>query len=107
MHGSSMNESSETFPACAGRMADVDRPSIAALTAAVEQLTGLVGRVPMLALVGDTTDLIERHFIEAALELTQDNRTAAAHLLGVSRQSLYVKLRRYRLLQAQRGVEAS
>jgi DNA-binding NtrC family response regulator len=29
------------------------------------------------------------------LELTGDNRTAAAELLGLSRQSLYTKLKRY------------
>ena len=35
--------------------------------------------------------------IEAALELTSDNRASAAEMLGLSRQSLYVKLRRYGL----------
>jgi transcriptional regulator PpsR len=68
------------------------------LTHAVEQLTSLVGRVSLRDLVRDTTDLVERHFIEAALELTDDNRTMAAEVLGVSRQSLYVKLRRHKLL---------
>lgn len=67
------------------------------LTRAVEQLTALVGRVSLKNLVRDTTDLVERHFIEAALETTEDNRTSAAEVLGVSRQSLYVKLRRYNL----------
>ncbi len=67
------------------------------LTRAVEELTGLVGRVFLRDLVRDTVDLVERHFIEAALELTHDNRTSAAEVLGVSRQSLYVKLRRHRL----------
>ena len=70
------------------------------LTRAVEQLTSLVGRVSLRELVRDTTDLVERHFIEAALELTDDNRTSAAEVLGVSRQSLYVKLRRHRLLNS-------
>jgi transcriptional regulator PpsR len=68
------------------------------LTRAVEQLTGLVGRVALKDLVRDTVDLVERHFVEAALELTGHNRTSAAEVLGVSRQSLYVKLRRYQLL---------
>jgi transcriptional regulator PpsR len=68
------------------------------LTRAVEELTGLVGRVSLRDLVRDTIDLVERHFIEAALELTDDNRTSAAEVLGVSRQSLYVKLRRHRLV---------
>jgi transcriptional regulator PpsR len=69
------------------------------LTRAVEQLTGLVGRVALRELVRDTVDLVERHFIEAALEMTQDNRTSAAEVLGLSRQSLYVKMRRHRLLE--------
>ena len=65
------------------------------LTRAVEDLTGLVGKVTLRELIRDTADLVERHFIEAALELTSGNRTSAAEVLGVSRQSLYVKLRRY------------
>ncbi|MFO1337407.1 MAG: transcriptional regulator PpsR [Burkholderiaceae bacterium] len=59
------------------------------------QLAELVGRVPMKDIVSETTDLIERMCIEAALELTRDNRASAAEMLGLSRQSLYVKLRRY------------
>ena len=35
--------------------------------------------------------------IEAALNLTCDNRASAADVLGLSRQSLYVKLRRFGL----------
>lgn len=79
------------------------------LTRAVEELTSLVGRVTLRDLVRDTVDLVERHFIEAALELTNDNRTSAAEVLGVSRQSLYVKLRRHRLgsLGAERDGEAA
>jgi len=67
------------------------------LSLAVEQLTSLVGRVSLKNLVRDTTDLVERHFIEAALEATDDNRTSAAEVLGVSRQGLYMKLKRYGL----------
>ncbi len=63
----------------------------------VEQLTELVGRVSLKELVRETTDMIERLCIEAALELTRDNRASAAEMLGLSRQSLYVKLRRYGL----------
>ena len=65
------------------------------LPRSVEQLTELVGRVPLKDLVRDATDVIERLCIEAALELTGDNRASAAEMLGLSRQSLYVKLRRY------------
>jgi transcriptional regulator PpsR len=76
------------------------------LTRAVEELTALVGRVSLRDLVRDTVDLVERHFIEAALELTEDNRTSAAEVLGVSRQSLYVKLRRHRLAAAETDRES-
>lgn len=79
----------------------------AELSRAVEQLTGLVGRVGLRKLVGDTVALVERHFVEAALELTGDNRTAAAELLGLSRQSLYTKLRRYNLPHVSGGGEGS
>ncbi|HZH05926.1 MAG TPA: transcriptional regulator PpsR [Lautropia sp.] len=61
----------------------------------VGQMTELVGRVPLKDIVSDTTDLIEQLCIEAALELTRDNRASAAEMLGLSRQSLYVKLRRF------------
>ncbi|MEO7338163.1 MAG: transcriptional regulator PpsR [Caldimonas sp.] len=61
----------------------------------VGQMTELVGRVPLKDIVRDTTDLIEQLCIEAALELTNDNRASAAEMLGLSRQSLYVKLRRF------------
>jgi len=63
----------------------------------VEQLSELVGRVPMREIVGETTELIEKLCIEAALQLTQDNRATAAEILGLSRQSLYVKLRQYKI----------
>ena len=63
----------------------------------VEQFADLVGRVPLKTLVRETTDLIERLCIEAALELTRDNRASAADMLGLSRQGLYAKLRRYGL----------
>ncbi|UXH78567.1 transcriptional regulator PpsR [Roseateles amylovorans] len=68
------------------------------LPRSVDQLTGLVGRIPLKDIVGETTDLIERLCIEAALELTRDHRASAAEMLGLSRQSLYVKLRRYGIL---------
>jgi len=67
------------------------------LSRSVEQLKDLVGQVPLKNLVRETTDLIERLCIEAALEIVGDNRVSAAELLGLSRQSLYVKLRRYGL----------
>jgi transcriptional regulator PpsR len=67
------------------------------LPRSVGQMTELVGRVPLKEIVRDTTDLIEQLCIEAALQLTNDNRASAAEMLGLSRQSLYVKMRRYEL----------
>ncbi len=63
----------------------------------VEQLTELVGRVKLKDLVRESTDLVEKLCIEAALELTKNNRASAADLLGLSRQSLYSKLHRFGL----------
>jgi transcriptional regulator PpsR len=69
----------------------------------VQQLTELIGRVPLKDVVRETTDVIERLCIEAALELTGDNRASAAEMLGLSRQSLYVKLHRYGMSDAVPG----
>ena len=63
----------------------------------VEHLTELIGRVSLKELVRQSTDVIERLCIEAALKMTGDNRASAAEMLGLSRQSFYVKLRRYGL----------
>lgn len=67
------------------------------LPRSVEQLTGLVGRMSLKEIVRESTDLIERLCIEAALAYTADNRASAAEILGVSRQSLYSKLHRHGL----------
>jgi len=64
-------------------------------TRSAQQLADLVGRVPIKEIVRETTDTIEQMCIEAALELSGDNRASAAELLGLSRQSLYVKMRRF------------
>ncbi|MEO1105828.1 MAG: helix-turn-helix domain-containing protein, partial [Pseudomonadota bacterium] len=65
-----------------------------------------VGRVPMKEIVRETTDTIERMCIEAALELSGDNRASAAELLGLSRQSLYVKMRRYGIVDVDSADDA-
>lgn len=67
------------------------------LPRSVEQLTDLVGRMSLRDIVRESTDLIERLCIEAALSYTSDNRASAAEILGLSRQSLYSKLHRYGL----------
>ena len=80
-----------------GRRARDATPSSKDLPRSVEQLTDLVGRVSLKDIVRESTDLIERLCIEAALEYTSDNRASAAEILGVSRQSLYSKLHRHGL----------
>jgi transcriptional regulator PpsR len=66
----------------------------------LEQITELIGRVSLKELVREATSVIERLSIEAALTMTSDNRASAAEVLGLSRQSLYVKMRRYGLMDA-------
>ena len=61
------------------------------------QFTDLVGRVSLRDLVRDTADIIEKLCIEEALRQTENNRASAADMLGLSRQSLYMKLKRYGL----------
>jgi DNA-binding NtrC family response regulator len=70
-------------------------PGDGELAATLAAMAGKVGRTPLLQLVRETTGAVERHYIDAALQLAGGNRTAAAELLGLSRQSLYVKLNRY------------
>jgi len=61
----------------------------------LELLTKQVGKTNLRRLVDEAVEVIERHYIDAALDLAGGNRTVAAELLGISRQSLYVKFNRY------------
>lgn len=65
---------------------------------AVEQIIAMVGTTPLKDLVRGTTDVVEKLCIETAIKLTNNNRASAAEMLGLSRQSLYVKLRKYGLI---------
>lgn len=78
-----------------GLRLNVDSKPSRELPRSTVEMTELVGRVPLKDIVRETTDLIEQLCIEAALNLTGDNRASAAEMLGLSRQSLYVKLRRF------------
>ncbi len=72
------------------------RPQLGAeLPNSVDQVTNLVGRLPLKEIVRESTDLIERLCIDAALEIADDNRASAAEILGLSRQGLYSKLKRF------------
>ncbi|MEL6790859.1 MAG: transcriptional regulator PpsR [Pseudomonadota bacterium] len=68
-----------------------------ALPSTVEQVTGLVGRMPLRDIVRESTDLIEKLCIETALDIAGDNRVSAADILGLSRQGLYSKLKRFNI----------
>ena len=59
----------------------------------------LVGSATLKEIVGGTNDIIEKICIETAIELTSNNRAAAAEMLGLSRQSLYVKLRKFGIIE--------
>jgi transcriptional regulator PpsR len=73
-------------------------PSAEATVGDSARAQALVGSAPLRDIVASMTDVIEKQCIEAAVELTSNNRVAAAEMLGLSRQSLYVKLRKYGLL---------
>ena len=68
-----------------------------ALARSPDEFADLVGRLSLKGIVRETTDVIEKLCIEAALRLTGDNRAAAAEMLGLSRQSLYSKMHRHRI----------
>jgi transcriptional regulator PpsR len=67
------------------------------ITDLIESVAEPVGKMPLKQLIRSTVDGVERHYIKAALDLVGGNRTAAADVLGLSRQSLYMKLGRYGL----------
>jgi len=67
------------------------------LLSALGPLTEQIGRTSLRTLVDETTSVVEQHYVKAALDLAGGNRTAAAEMLGLSRQSLYTKLKRYNL----------
>jgi len=73
-------------------------PVTQSLAGTLSDIAQLVGRRPIKDIVGEAVDTIERMCIESALQLTHDNRASAAEMLGLSRQSLYVKLRRFGMI---------
>jgi len=61
----------------------------------------LVGSASLKEIVAETTDVIEKICIQTAIETTNNNKAAAAEMLGLSRQSLYVKLHKYGLVDSE------
>jgi len=82
----------------ASRAEAMRRPSLANTEEGGNSVVELVGSSKLKDIVAETADVVERMCIETAVELTRNNRVAAAEMLGLSRQSLYVKLRKYGLL---------
>jgi transcriptional regulator PpsR len=56
-----------------------------------------VGVITLHEALDETVTAVERHFIRTALDRTSGNRKAAAAMIGLSRQSLYLKMNRYAL----------
>jgi transcriptional regulator PpsR len=82
----------------ASRAEALRRPGMPGGEEGVASVVELVGSSKLKDIVAETADVVERMCIETAVELTRNNRVAAAEMLGLSRQSLYVKLRKYGLL---------
>ena len=94
-HGGAGSREYVLFIRDTSRRIQRDDPVMSSLPASIEQITNRVGQTPLKELVRESTDVIEALCIESALKLTRNNRASAAELLGLSRQSLYTKLRRF------------
>jgi len=82
----------------ASRAEMLRRPGFTTSEDGMRSVMELVGSSTLKDIVGETTDVVEKMCIQTAVELTRNNRVAAAEMLGLSRQSLYVKLRKFGLL---------
>ena len=63
----------------------------------LHEMSAQLGQSSLKDIVSTAVGLVERYYIEVALETVGGNRTAAARMLGVSRQGLYDKLARYQI----------
>ena len=82
----------------ASRAEALRRPGLGGGEGGMASVVELVGSSKLKDIVAETADVVERMCIETAVELTRNNRVAAAEMLGLSRQSLYVKLHKYGLV---------
>lgn len=74
------------------------------LARAVEHLAELVGQRPLPQLMREAAALAERHLIDAALQRHGPDRDVVAAVLGLSRESLELRMRRLGLLPGQSGM---
>jgi transcriptional regulator PpsR len=82
----------------ASRTEMLRRPGFSGGDDGMRSVMELVGSSTLKDIVSETTDVVEKMCIQTAVDLTRNNRVAAAEMLGLSRQSLYVKLRKFGLL---------
>ena len=82
----------------ASRIETPRRPSFNAADDGARNVMELVGSSTLRDIVAESTVVIEKMCIESALHLTRNYRVAAADMLSLSRQSLYVKLRKFGLI---------
>jgi transcriptional regulator PpsR len=72
-------------------------PSVGELAVALDRLATQLGVVALPELLQEATDLAERHLIDSALARVQGDRQEAANLLGVSTESLWLRMQRHGL----------
>ena len=82
----------------ARRVEAISTPSSQMSEAEINSVVELIGSQSLKDIVARSTDVVEKMCIETAIGMTSNNRVAAAEMLGLSRQSLYVKLRKYDLV---------
>lgn len=77
-------------------------PQVGELAAAIDRLAAQVGLVTLPELLQETTEVAERHLLEAALARCQGDRLKAAQLLGIGTDNLWLRLRHHGLDSAGR-----
>ncbi|MDA7474274.1 transcriptional regulator PpsR [Planktomarina temperata] len=82
----------------ARRVEAISTPTSQMSEAEINSVVELIGSQSLKDIVARSTDVVEKMCIETAIGMTSNNRVAAAEMLGLSRQSLYVKLRKYDLV---------
>ncbi len=85
-----------TLRRVAHRLADLP-PAINELAEAIDRLAAQVGLATLPDLLQEASDLAERHLIDAVLARTHDDRGQAAHLLGITPESLRQRIRHHGL----------
>ena len=80
-------------------MAETPGPAESPLAAAIDRLAAQVGLTTLPELLQETTELAERHLLDAALARTQGDRLQAAQLLGIGVDNLWLRLRHHGLDQ--------